>query len=1629
MRAAGQEFVDSLGVMAVLSAPGAAAELVGDLRTSGRTRKTDKILSEWTKKWEEKKADGTLQVKRLENGTLHAEDAAVAVIAGETMSVLKVGDPETGNLYGELRYNIDEDSGRIRIDDVATDPNLDQDVRGDIIIELGARYPGMEVEWNPVTDEDTDLKAKLVAENPRGLKSLQWFGADEGPVSPEVLTKNILRLKLREAMPRLSTQEREGAIILLDLAAEARGMVLNDYLKAYYTLEVFGTSDKVQAAQGKKGGVSFIDVENQAKAVIYVTENSDFSTWVHETAHIFRRNLEPELLNQAEAAFGVPNGDWNGRYNDKYTFEEAFAVGFEDWLKTGKAPDARLDGIFRRFADWLVRIYNSLKTRINISPEIEAVYSRLIADPASPLSRRSPAEDLGRNIPGPEAARGAGDVAFQDEEAGGIAEVRSLYEGTPQWMKAPNGEPTNLDERQWLQVRTPAFKKWFGDWVSLWRYQEVAKAFSEIVNGAEEATVRNLRSDLEEYGGTPDVTFIWGDDKKGLLHIGSRRGSAVVQKVIDAVVTGEITKHVPGKKTVHLERDGYEAVLSLDEHGEKKTWLLTGWKIKEPDVSGEVGTQSGTTQTGPTFSRSDLGAGSKFSIESLFESVKSSVSKIVDENGEPLVAYHNTNRNFKVFNLKYVRTSNEIQAFFFMDRPDEYDEYGKIRYPVFLNVRNPAGFRESVDGFKAGSTDDAGIKQRMKLIAAGYDGIYVSQEEGGMEYAEIAVFHPNQIKSAVDNIGTFDPKKPNILYQDAGEEYNPLFDTGKGTPLDDRELLFQVEENYAPKKTQLAYKLFRIKDGKLYPLFVHANEEMPIGVWLKAKSGEKTEKGKVRSQLGPLAYRPGFHAGDYPVATHIGRKASRFDSAPSYRPKSQVWALVEYPDDVDWQEVANSRATRSKAGEVIASTAQITDQIPFDGFYRYKTNPNMTGTWMISGNMRILRVLSDQEVEEVNSKAGLKDLPREDALDKEVLFQEELYRGAEYFPFQEDEIFNAKLDAFAAGTLKDGEVLKVGEPRGPLKAFVPKLPLYIRQSVLKKITERHGVSLESIRDLPTKMSLPVFIFSSKNANARLAIIDAVNQEGENILTAVRFYRSIHEGRSVIEVNDIASMYGKSAETILYWIGEDDLLLWADKKKGLDWIERLSGSHSRGVLDNQGLEDNRERAAEQTGSHSRRQRGIDPDLLKKVYTQIEEKSNIPEGDFGELLFQTEEELMTEARNYASAEEFEEYMEFLEQIDMGEDDSPVPDLPPAEKKEWYREFWERARTEEDPAERAGSLNARFVRELRARGGEGLRDFLSGIYETIVGRRQNWQPASPEEAAEMEEAMQKAAQVERAVHPLVQASAISVGRHGRQLNPKTAKALLTIMKNAAPEYRGIYAEVMEKPEFAEAAGAMAGSPVRLKESQIADWETYSITERMRIAREIQDLELRKKIESGEVADLEVKGYIERIEEENKTLESEIRAKEREIADDTRRMSYAEKTFISLRDQLQEKEKEIEREKKLSGRLTQRGQAVGDALLSARREASMLARDIKRTQRELRRNERVRAVEEKKTALRELKEKLRMREAEKRAAQKIRDLKLKIARKIMKPVSPEAVEFFTAEKIRQLQSFLDPHFLIEEK
>ena len=67
-------------------------------------------------------------------------------------------------------------------------------------------------------------------------------------------------------------------------------------------------------------------------------------------------------------------------------------------------------------------------------------------------------------LKGVEKSDGSGKILSEDnsEENKIIAEAKK----NGRYMFAPNGKKSNLNERQWAQVRTKAFKNWFGDWES-----------------------------------------------------------------------------------------------------------------------------------------------------------------------------------------------------------------------------------------------------------------------------------------------------------------------------------------------------------------------------------------------------------------------------------------------------------------------------------------------------------------------------------------------------------------------------------------------------------------------------------------------------------------------------------------------------------------------------------------------------------------------------------------------------------------------------------------------------------------------------------------------------------------------------------------------------------------------------------------------------------------------------------------------------------------------------------------------------------------------------------------------------------------------------------------------------------
>lgn len=139
-----------------------------------------------------------------------------------------------------------------------------------------------------------------------------------------------------------------------------------------------------------KGASHFLD---DGRAVLTAFQQSDFSTAVHETAHVFRRDLARVAATDEAAASDLTTLEkWAGAKGGKWTrdAEEKVAVGFEEYLASGKAPTRELQSVFDRFREWLLAIYKNVRNiGGNITPEVRAVFDRLLAETDEMIPVRS----------------------------------------------------------------------------------------------------------------------------------------------------------------------------------------------------------------------------------------------------------------------------------------------------------------------------------------------------------------------------------------------------------------------------------------------------------------------------------------------------------------------------------------------------------------------------------------------------------------------------------------------------------------------------------------------------------------------------------------------------------------------------------------------------------------------------------------------------------------------------------------------------------------------------------------------------------------------------------------------------------------------------------------------------------------------------------------------------------------------------------------------------------------------------------------------------------------------------------------------------------------------------------------
>ena len=196
-------------------------------------------------------------------------------------------------------------------------------------------------------------------------------------------------------------------------------------------------------------------------------------------------------------------------------------------------------------------------------------------------------------------------------------------------------------------------------------------------------------------------------------------------------------------------------------------------------------------------------------------------SKVVDENGEPLVVYHGTYGDFTVFDKAKIGSATDYglwgRGFYFTNM--ENTPYGNKKLALFLNIRNPFIFNDYKSAEEIGDylniwdgnfheDDRFGIFRPYATGAAQIAGSAQERGHDGLiavlgKWTEYIAFEPNQIKSATDNRGTFDSENPDITFSVIGpnaatwEKYAEKAFAGR----DDGKLRAEIDASQAQLKT------------------------------------------------------------------------------------------------------------------------------------------------------------------------------------------------------------------------------------------------------------------------------------------------------------------------------------------------------------------------------------------------------------------------------------------------------------------------------------------------------------------------------------------------------------------------------------------------------------------------------------------------------------------------------------------------------------------------------------------------------------------------------------------------------------------------------------------------------------
>ena len=391
------------------------------------------------------------------------------------------------------------------------------------------------------------------------------------------------------------------------------------------------------------------------------------------------------------------------------------------------------------------------------------------------------------------------DNSLSDEEK----KIVETAKANDTYMKAPNGKPTNLSEKQWVQVRTTAFKNWFGDWEKAARIEKLRRS----------KAVKITEADYEDkYDLTRNSAKQWAKDNiRGEYMIADTGEKVNVSKVsINEVLSHGERDAAHLKSISSIGKLLHNAIFITETPNAKDNdkyesyrYYIEGVKIDGEDYTAKivVGVKNGKTYYDHRLTKIEKGSlldslnGLSNSVaekqqtsftgkdSKLLSILQTNSSKVVDKNGEPMVVYHGTLADgLRQFSTDFIgsRYSYDEKGFFFISNRKIADDYAVSEFDAsrrgevidaYVSLGNPLvvnsewcrknGLGSNV--FKDNDVIEFWDNYQSLIVEESEqnDGVIVTDGETSM----VVAFFPNQIKSATGNNGNFSTTEDDILYR------------------------------------------------------------------------------------------------------------------------------------------------------------------------------------------------------------------------------------------------------------------------------------------------------------------------------------------------------------------------------------------------------------------------------------------------------------------------------------------------------------------------------------------------------------------------------------------------------------------------------------------------------------------------------------------------------------------------------------------------------------------------------------------------------------------------------------------------------------------------------------------------